>query len=414
MKKLVFNLLALILATPHLCTAIPVESQFIGATLGAAIGDALGRITEFQDTHKQIYYNFGPSGLCSFKQFSSRDWIDNKALYTDDTVMAKILLEDALQAKKQKSSPDMLINAYARHCIELFGPDKYLIDPYYTYRAHGPTNINSCNKLDALIRNNPTATIGKILPTLVPDCTTFNAQAQKEGGCGSVMRAWPLGLVFYDDIPLVSQLAEKQSLITHRHPMARAACVAMAVGTACALQGMSAEQIIAQMINAAAAFNAEEKLYKPNAIALGPNSPDSILVATLIAEDRLLTSDMIKYAYQMAVQGKAPEEILGTDNLKKSNYRSPNGFLLGWAADEAVAAAVYVFTRHSQNLHAAICEGVNTPGDSDSIATLAAALTGAYSGINSLDKSDFDYSKLENKNELIGLAKQAHTSAQKQ
>lgn len=402
MKPIIFILLSLFTCIKSF--SITVEDRCKGAIMGAAIGDALGRVTEFCDTTSYIQQKYGSQGLASFNQFKKQDWIDNKALYTDDTVMAKILLEDAIYAKSQKLSHKTLISTYAQHCINLFGKDKYLIDPYYNLRAHGPTNQKSCHMLESLIQNKFPATLSQIIATLQPNPSSFDSQANKEGGCGSVMRAWPLGLVYYDDIPLVVQLAEKQSIITHRHPMARAASVAMAVGTACALQGMPVDQIVTHMVSAASAFDTEEKLYKLNAIKLG----DSITFdPELISKNKLLTSDMIKYAYQMALQGKSPDLISGTHNLKQSNYRSPNGFLLGWAADEAVAAAVYVFARHCQDLKSALSEGVNTPGDSDSIATLAGALVGAYSGIQKLDESGFDYSKLENKDELLKLAKMA-------
>lgn len=124
----------------------------------------------------------------------------------------------------------------------------------------------------------------------------------------------------------------------------------------------------------------------------------------LIANDQLLTSDMIWYAYQMALQGYTPNLILGVTNHKQRNYRSSQGYLLGWAADEAVAAAVYVFTRHTNNCHEALKEAVNTPGDSDSIAALAGALVGAYNGLDAFNKQ-YDYSLLENKDELLSLAR---------
>jgi len=56
----------------------------------------------------------------------------------------------------------------------------------------------------------------------------------------------------------------------------------------------------------------------------------------------------------------------------------------GWAAHEAIAAAVYVLARHPTDAHAAILEGANTPGDSDSIATLAGSLVGARVGLQGL------------------------------
>jgi len=118
---------------------------------------------------------------------------------------------------------------------------------------------------------------------------------------------------------------------------------------------------------------------------------------------------MIRYAYHAAKNGINPEKVLGTHNQKQSNFRSTEGFLLGWAADESVAAAVYVFVRNSNNLHKALIEGVNTPGDSDSIATLAGALVGAYSGLEAFNKSGFDYSRLENLDELLQLADKVQT-----
>ena len=70
---------------------------------------------------------------------------------------------------------------------------------------------------------------------------------------------------------------------------------------------------------------------------------------------------MISYARTMAVQGKTPEQVLGTNNEKQQNYRSPEGFLLGWAADEALAAAVFVFYRHPDDLQAGLIEATHTP-----------------------------------------------------
>jgi ADP-ribosylglycohydrolase len=126
-----------------------------------------------------------------------------------------------------------------------------------------------------------------------------------------------------------------------------------------------------------------------------------MLTADMIARDELLTSDMIWYAYQAAKAGKKPAEILGTHNKKQENYRSPQGFLLGWSADEAIAAAVYLFARHGDAIQEAIIEGVNTPGDSDSIVSLAGALVGAHSG-KVFDTDSI--SLLENYEQLVGLA----------
>ena len=61
--------------------------------------------------------------------------------------------------------------------------------------------------------------------------------------------------------------------------------------------------------------------------------------------------------------------------------------LQGWAAHEAIAAAVYICLRHPDSPGSGILEGANTPGDSDSIATLAGALLGARCGIENIPAS---------------------------
>ncbi|MGL4462456.1 MAG: ADP-ribosylglycohydrolase family protein, partial [Planctomycetia bacterium] len=76
--------------------------------------------------------------------------------------------------------------------------------------------------------------------------------------------------------------------------------------------------------------------------------------------------------------------------------------LQAWAAHEAIAAAVYIFARHPNDPRAAILEGANTPGDSDSIATLAGALVGARCGLEALP-TDW-ITDVERSAELLALA----------
>jgi len=81
--------------------------------------------------------------------------------------------------------------------------------------------------------------------------------------------------------------------------------------------------------------------------------------------------------------------------------------LHGWAAHEAIAAACYIFARHPSDPAAAILEGANTPGDSDSLATLAGALTGARCGLDALPPAWVH--DVERSDELRGLARRVRT-----
>lgn len=392
----------------------PLDDSIKGAILGAALGDALGRVTEFIQTTASIKSRYGAHGVRSFTDFKSNDWVTHPvsktkiAAYTDDTIMARIVLEESIKHHGN------CLPSLAKRFIELFGSNRYQVDPLYDVRAHGPTGARSTGELAAL-----QATHGyHIYHREAQEELRYKSDAVAyEGGCGSVMRAWPVGIVFNCHMNQVINFADDQSLITHRHPMARSASVAIAVGIAAILQSkkediyLTPEAIVKKMIDAAEKFDHLEYLYKTNALKKTTttkwNQED-------IAQDRLVTSDMIRYALSMAGAEEKPEKILGTHNAKQHNYRSLHGFLLGWAADEAVAAAVYVFIRHPHDLAAALQEAVNTPGDSDSIATLAGALVGAYSGWQKFEKSGFDYSKLENLDELEALASSACICAEHQ
>ena len=153
------------------------------------------------------------------------------------------------------------------------------------------------------------------------------------------MRAWPFGLVSWLDRE-AELWAVEHSKMTHRDPIAVAACAAIASGIQLAVrQGATIEMIVDEMIAAARRYS--EK-----------------------------TADMMQQAVDEARNGTGPEVTL--DRLR------------GWAAHEAIAAALYVFVRHPDDARAAILEGANTPGDSDSIASLAGALVGAHVGIAGL------------------------------
>jgi ADP-ribosylglycohydrolase len=385
------------------------KDRIAGAFLGAAIGDALGRFTEFIPSIDEIKRKFGQEGITKFEEFItvySPATASNVIPYTDDTVMALVLAKTILEGRQSELSVNAIMDRLARSYVQLLGRNRYIIDPLFTIRAHGIQNLKACQILQQYIDCG--------VPANTPlwwyrNSDTYEkryfAYIAQEGGCGSVMRAWPIGIIFADNIPLIKELADKQSCITHRHPMARAASVALAVGVSQSLLQKSPEEVAQAMIYAAREFEDRELLYKKNARRL---HCEEVVEASMIANDTLLTSDMLRYALQMAKEGKEPAEVLGIFNDKQANFRSSKGYLLGWSADEAVAAALYIFMRHSDDLQAALIEGANTPGDSDSIASLAGALVGARTGIELLNYCEFDYSSLENLAYIKSLATSIH------
>ncbi len=184
------------------------------------------------------------------------------------------------------------------------------------------------------------------------------------GGCGSVMRAFPFGIAF-TDADEAERWAVEHSKLTHRDPIALAACAAIARGMVAVMHNKAPDVVLNDMQTAAARY--DEK-----------------------------TAGMIVRAVDEARRGVGPEVTLNR--------------LRAWAAHEAIAAAAYIFARHPDDPRTAILEGANTPGDSDSIATLAGALTGARCGLSSLPK---EWVKdVERSDELLALANDLAAKAQ--
>jgi ADP-ribosylglycohydrolase len=161
------------------------------------------------------------------------------------------------------------------------------------------------------------------------------AGASDAGGCGSVMRAYPAGLRFWRAPQVAITWAVAQSRLTHNHPMALAACAGMAAAMASVLADATPAAVVRAAGDAAHAFDPS-------------------------------TATMLAGAAADAESGAAPDTVL--DRLR------------GWRADECLAAALFVFLRYPDDFRAGVLLAVNTPGDSDSIATLTGALLGARLG----------------------------------
>ncbi len=307
-------------------------SRIAGAVLGAAIGDAMGHPAEFLRM-EAIRERYGPSGVQGFELFWTREG-QTFAPYTDDTQMAEIVLRVLRDSRRDSLDIDTTMTRIAA------GFADWSVNPQGGHRAPG----NACLRGASQLRQG------------VP---WFEAGGLKDGGCGSVMRAYPFGVVFPDDLDRAERWSVEHSKTTHRAPIALAACGAMAVGTALLISGEPPETAWAKMIEAAAREDTQ-------------------------------TARMMERALAEATSGVGPDVTLAR--------------LEGWAAHEAIAAGLYVAARHPSDPRAAILAAANTPGDSDSIATLAGALTGAASG---LERIPAEWIRdVERAAELLSLARE--------
>jgi ADP-ribosylglycohydrolase len=297
---------------PHR-VGVPLADRILGAVLGAAIGDAMGHPTEFVRSVSAIRQKFGPNGVEGFVLFWERDG-QRFAPYTDDTQLAEIVLATALDAASEGEDLDAAMSRLSRGFVA------WAKAPQGGHRSPGNSCLSGAGRLASGVRWD-------------------QGGAPDAGGCGSVMRAYPIGLVFRTDAAQREAWAVAQSRLTHNSPMALAACAAMAHGVASVLTGDAPAQTVTVMREAAARHDRK-------------------------------TANLIADAVARARAGEPPEEVLEE--------------LQGWAANDAIAAAVYVYMRHPDDFRAAVLEAANSPGDSDSIATLTGALLGARHGFSAI------------------------------
>jgi ADP-ribosylglycohydrolase len=312
-------------------TSVPRHEAFLGAVLGAAIGDAMGHPTEFMSL-QAIREEYGPQGVTGFELLWERDG-KRFAPYTDDTQMAEIVLRTLLEARTQGWELEPTMRRMAEGFVQ------WARAPQGGHRGPGNACLAGTRALAAGVH-------------------WAEAGGEQAGGCGSVMRAYPFGLLDWEDLERAERWAVAHSKLTHRDPIALAACAAMAVGMARVVRGDAVEEVATAMVEAARRYSSS-------------------------------TAQMMEEAAREAREGVGPEVTLSR--------------LQAWAAHEAVAAALYIFLRHPDDPAAAILEGANTPGDSDSIATLAGALVGGRCGVRALPGEWVQ--TVERSEELRGLAR---------
>jgi ADP-ribosylglycohydrolase len=284
----------------------------LGTILAGAIGDALGHPTEFMSL-SSIYEKYGVDGVQGFSLWRKDPETGKEySPYTDDTQMAEVVLRTILSAQLADLDEEHMFEKMAEGFVE------WARNPQGGHRAPGGACMSGCRAL------------GSGVPWR-------EAGGPSAGGCGSVMRCYPFGLFFEPDE--AERLAVAHSAMTHRDPIALAACAAMARGVALNLRDVPVDEVIQEMIAAAARYSEQ-------------------------------TAEMMTDAWEQAKAGTHADVVL-------SRYE-------GWAAHDAIAATVYLFACFPEDPKGAMLRGVTSKGDSDSLGTLAGAIVASRTGLKSL------------------------------
>lgn len=350
---------------------IKIQNCFVAA----ALGDALGRVTEFIESTNKIFKKY-PNGVRTYNDFLDSDFSflpakfqDGKIIpYTDDTAMAILVMQVLVNAKKLDYDLNTTMSLIAKSFV--FDAKNNTLSWIAPFRAPGLCCKKYVLELVKLIKAKQTDELNwwKVSPA-----------NGKTGGCGSVMRAYPFGLVFFEDPEKAESWAAEHSCITHGDYSSQAACAALATGIAYCMQNKDHEFILDAMINSAQKYDKITADKMKNAVECARK------LKTIYSFDNLF------------------DDLGNSDSYLRKYHDKFFSKYLGWSAQDAIAGAIYLFTLFPNDVEKAVYLGVHTPGDSDSIASLAGALSGAYS--SSFDSNNKYYKRLEGYNLFYSFAK---------
>jgi len=321
------------------------QSRVRGCLLGGAVGDALGAPIEFQD-RAEIARQFGAGGI--------RDFVPAYGVVgaiTDDTQMALFTAEGLVRAHVWPRAGDNPVvevhysylrwlrtqGEEAEDFTGVFAMDGWLLDLQSLWARRAPGN--TC--------------LSALRDGVEPGAPARNGSK----GCGTVMRAAPIGLVMPAEraFPLSVDMAA----LTHGHPTAQ-------------LSAGFLSAMVSELVQGA-------KL--PDAMAVAR----SMLVACPKHEETLAAVDR---ATALAATGRAD-----ADTLEKLGA--------GWIAEEALAIALYSVLA-TTSLEQAVLLAVNHSGDSDSTGAIAGNIAGALYGVEAVPARWL--APLELRDEIVSMA----------
>ncbi len=294
--------------------------SFLPILYGLALGDALGWPVEFS-TLTQIQARYGSHGITE---------PPSPALFTDDTQMTLAVTEALIEAGAQDL--ELLMNRVSQKFIA------WAHHPDTPGRAPGNTCLRAVQQLESGLN-------------------WTEAGIKESKGCGSAMRAAPIGYYYQHDPARLRSVAHAIGFATHQHPAADAAAIGAAYLVKLALDGLAPKEYSNRLLEFCAGV-----------------------------------SDEFDYAILRV------NHTLGwTDSTAALKYIGQ-----GWVGEEAVALALYCCLKYPDDYVAAVRLGANIDGDSDSVACIAGGILGARLGLNALPAAWID--RLERRAELATLA----------
>lgn len=295
------------------------DERILGCLVGGAVGDAFGYAVEF-DRLSEIQAKFGPEGL-TVPQLKI-----GQLRVSDDTQMTLFTAEALGRSQRQHDFVEECRQAYLRwYETQALGGS-----------ASGREGLQRYPSLWA--RRAPGNTCTSALAA--GGRGTVEAPINGSKGCGGVMRTAPIGLVGWT-AKTAFDLGVAASAQTHGHPSGYFSGGAMAaiVSAVIAGQGLIAAS--------------EEAL-----ALLGERAGTQE------------TAEALRQAITLARTSPAPKGVIASGALGE-----------GWVGEEALAIAVYAALAGA-SFEEVMALAANHDGDSDSTASIAGQLVGAWFGLS--------------------------------
>ena len=188
------------------------------------------------------------------------------------------------------------------------------------------------------------------------ECAGAHTYGSGSFGNGSAMRVAPVGLLFHRDMDRAVQVAREQSDITHCHPLGRAGAAIMATGVAVALRwGVEME---------------------------GPIDTEAFLslVRLALQENEGLYGESLEKVGHMLRYCPAPQPGDSSDNRLAAAEQVSAVLGNDARAFHSVPTALYCFLANANDPEQSLIHAVSLGGDTDTIAAMTGALSGAYHG----------------------------------
>jgi ADP-ribosyl-[dinitrogen reductase] hydrolase len=321
----------------HVCR-IPVPfpdrtftSRALGCLLGGAIGDAFGYAVEF-DKLANIKSKFGHGGL------QLPVLRDGFSAVSDDTQMTLFTLEGMNRAGTSASIEDILTAVHEAYedWLETQGEQSPGYTPFGTLCSRQALHAkrapgNTC--LSAL----------KLGGWGTPEEPINNSK-----GCGGVMRVAPLGWIDHVEMDVAFDLGARAAAMTHGHPDGWISAGWLTV----LIWHLFNDKHVSRAIKFTSSFTSGK--LENYALREKPRTLDLVQSAQALAESH---------------RSKPVEAIKAIGE--------------GWVGEEALAIAVYCVLSGS-NFKDVIRRASNHDGDSDSTASIAGQIYGAWMGLDCL------------------------------